>query len=181
MAIYTRKGDRGKTSMFEPDPEKRGNVSKASLRVQAIGAVDELNSYLGVANFYCKNKQTGEFIKIIQRDLFTIGSILSKAPLEFSREKVTALEKKIDELDEALPPLKNFLIPEGCESAVHFMYARTIARRAERRIVALNRQTEIPEVILEFMNRMSDFLFILFRDENMRSGESEHIWIGKRD
>lgn len=167
--------------MFEPNPEKRGNISKASLRVQAIGAVDELNSYLGVANFYCKTSQTVEFIKVIQRDLFTIGSILSKAPLQFPKERVIALEKKIDEIDEALPPLKNFLIPEGCESAVHFMYARTVARRAERRVVALNRQSEIPEVILEYLNRMSDFLFILFRDENMRSGESEHIWIGKRD
>ncbi len=180
MGIYTKKGDKGKTSLFEPKPTKRGRVSKASLRVHAIGAVDELNSYLGVANFYCKTNATHTFVKSLQKDLFTIGSILSKAPLQLSRERVTAMEKKIDEIDSQLPPLRNFLMPEGSEAAVHYMYARAIARRAERRVVALSKREEVNPVVLEYMNRMSDLLFILFRDENRRSGQLEEIWIGRK-
>lgn len=167
--------------MFEPDPTKRGRVSKASLRVHAIGAVDELNSYLGIANVFCKTDETVQFVKAVQRDLFTIGSILAKAPLSISIERVRALEQKIDEIDEDLPPLRNFLMPEGSISAVHFMYARAIARRAERRVVALHKVSELPETVLQFMNRMSDLLFVLFRDENRRSGEQEEIWIGKKN
>jgi cob(I)alamin adenosyltransferase len=181
MGIYTKTGDKGKTSMFEPDPTKRGRVSKASLRVHAIGAVDELNSYLGVANAHCTTDSTVQFIKSVQRDLFTIGSILAKAPLVLPTERVTVLEDKIDEIDTNLPPLKNFLMPEGSLAAVHFMYARAIARRAERRVVALHKVSELPETVLQFMNRMSDLLFILFRDENRRSGEQEEIWIGKKN
>ncbi len=180
MGIYTKKGDKGKTSLFEPKPTKRGRVSKASLRVHAIGAVDELNSYLGVANYYCETEETKTFIQGVQKDLFTVGSILAKAPLVLSSERVAAIEKKIDEIDSVLPPLRNFLMPEGSEAAVHFMYARAIARRAERRVVALSKREEIAPVILEFMNRMSDLLFILFRDENRRSGEREEIWIGRK-
>jgi cob(I)alamin adenosyltransferase len=181
MRIYTKKGDKGNTSMYEADPAKRGRISKASLRVHAIGAVDELNSYLGIANAYSTIDTTIQFIKLVQKDLFTIGSILAKAPLVLSPKRVTALEEKIDEIDTNLPPLRNFLMPEGSPAAVHFMYARAIARRAERRVIALHKQSELPDTVLQYMNRMSDLLFVLFRDENRNSGEQEEIWIGKKN
>lgn len=181
MAIYTKKGDRGTTSVFEPNPAKRGRISKSALRVHAIGAVDELNSYIGIANSYCTTQETAVFLSSVQRDLFTIGSILAKAPLQLDKTRLEALERKIDEIDAVLPPLRNFLMPEGTISAVHLMYARAIARRAERRIVALHKVEALPEMVLSYMNRMSDLLFILFRDENRRGGISEEIWVGKKE
>jgi len=181
MSIYTKKGDSGTTSVFEPNPAKRGRVSKSALRVHAIGAVDELNSYIGIANVSCTTIETTSFLKSVQRDLFTIGSILAKAPLQLDKTRVEALEKKIDEIDALLPPLRNFLMPEGTVAATHFMYARTIARRAERRVVALHKIEALPEMVLSYVNRMSDLLFILFRDENRRGGVSEEIWVGKKE
>lgn len=180
MAIYTRTGDLGTTSLFEPNPKKRCRVSKANLRIQAIGAVDEVNSYLGIANFYCKSKKTTEFVKNIQKNLFTIGAILSKAPLAISSSDIEALETYIDSIEESLPPLRNFLMPEGSKSAVHFMYARALARRAERRVVTLHRKHGVDPQVLAYLNRLSDVLFCIFRAENARAEKREHLWMGRK-
>ena len=180
MTVYTRKGDKGETSLFEADPKKRCRVSKSSSRIQAIGAIDELNSYLGVANLHVKSAKSKKSIKLIQRNLFTIGSILSKAPIAFKKNETRSLEKKIDALEEKLPPLKNFLMPEGSAGAVHLMYARALARRAERRVVVLSHRGPVPENVLSYINRLSDYLFCLFREENALSGESEEIWVGAK-
>lgn len=178
--IYTRKGDKGMTSMFEPDATKRNRVSKASKRVAAIGAIDETNSYLGVANIYTKSPETKKRIKHIQKNLFTIGALISQAPLTLEPSATAELEEAIDAIEENLPPIRNFLMPEGSVAAVHFMYARSIARRAERQLVALSRVEEIPLDVLSYINRLSDYLFCIFRDENARSGEREELWIGKK-
>lgn len=178
--IYTKKGDRGKTSMFSLDAKKQERVSKASLRVHAIGAIDEVNSYLGVANSFCKHKKLREFVSDIQKNLFTIGSILSKAPLSLPSDALSKLEKEIDRLEENLPPLRNFLMPEGSKSAVHFMYARALARRAERRVVALSKREEVDSYVLSYLNRLSDYLFMVFRSENERVGKAERLWIGRK-
>lgn len=178
--IYTKKGDKGETSLFEPNPKERCRVSKASLRVQAIGAVDEVNSYLGVANFYCSDTDTKEYVKTIQRTLFTIGAILSKAPLTLASSVTSDMEARIDQIEGELPALRNFLMPEGGESAVHFMYARALARRAERRVVVLSKKEEVPAEVLEFLNRLSDYLFCVFRLLNSQDKQPEELWIGKK-
>jgi cob(I)alamin adenosyltransferase len=180
MAIYTKTGDKGKTSLFEPTVGKQNRVLKSSLRIEAVGSIDEANSYLGVANVYCKNKQTILFIKQIQRELFQIGASLSMAPCEISDDSVFRLEQKIDSFEEKLQPLRNFIMPEGSESAVHFMYARSLVRKAERRIVALSKKEEISDVVLKYVNRLSDYLFMVFRDENRRAKMQEEIWVGKK-
>lgn len=180
MSIYTKTGDSGKTSLFEPNPQKRKRVSKSSLRIEAIGAIDEANSYLGIANFYSKNKQTKNFVKQIQRELFQIGAILSKAPLQINEKAVSLLEQHIDKFENNLPPLRNFLLPQGAKGAVHFMYARSLVRRAERAIVSLSKKEKVPTEVLIYINRLSDYLFMVFRDENKRSKQSEEIWVGKK-
>lgn len=180
MSIYTRTGDKGKTSMFSSNQKKMIRISKASIRVHAIGSIDEVNSYLGISNFYTKNKHTKKQVKVIQTNLFTIGSILSKAPLKFSSKEVGNLEKEIDRIEEDLPPLRNFLMPEGSESAVHFMYARALTRRAERRVVKLSKTEKVPDEVLIYLNRLSDYLFCIFREENMRANQSEEIWVGRK-
>jgi len=180
VSIYTKTGDSGKTSLFEPNPQKRKRVSKSSLRIEAIGAIDEANSYLGISNFYTKNKQTKNFVKQIQKELFQIGAMLSKAPLQVAEGSVQSLEEHIDEIEESLPPLKNFLLPLGSKAATHFMYARSLVRRAERAIVALSKKEEVPTEILKYINRLSDYLFMVFRDENKRAKQNEEIWVGKK-
>lgn len=178
--IYTKKGDKGKTSMFSLDAKKQERVSKASLRVHAIGAIDEINSYLGIANSFCRNKTQRAFVSDVQRNLFTIGSILSKAPLSLPSDALHKLEREIDRLEEKLPPLSNFLMPDGSKAAVHFMYARALARRAERRVVALSKSEEVSQEVLAYLNRLSDYLFMVFREENERSGKKETLWIARK-
>ncbi len=178
--IYTKTGDKGKTSLFEPDPNKRVRVSKSSLRIEAIGAIDEANSYLGIANFHTSSTQTKTFVKAIQKNLFTVGAILSKAQLKINKEDVIEIERRIDRMEEKLPPLRNFVMPEGSESAVHFMYARSLIRAAERRVVAVSKKETISAEVLQYLNRLSDYLFVVFRDENKRAKVSEELWVGKK-
>lgn len=180
MSIYTKTGDKGKTSLFEPNPQKRKRVSKSSVRIEAIGAVDEANSYLGVAFAYIKNKKTKVFVKEIQKELFQIGAILSKAPLQIHKEAVQSLEAQIDKMEMNLPPLRNFLMPEGSKSAVHVMYARSLVRRAERAIVLLSKKQKVPFEVLQYVNRLSDYLFMVFRDENKNAKQNEEVWVGKK-
>lgn len=179
MAIYTKKGDRGETSLYDQDLSQKRKVAKDTARIRAIGSVDELNSALGVASSFSKDKDFKGLIGGIQRDLFTVGAILAGGKLSFSRAKVKKLERVIDKLEGKLPPLKNFILPGGSKLAAQLQLDRAVARRAEREIVALKREEDVKPQILEYFNRLSDFLFMLSREANYKEGIKEQAWKGK--
>jgi len=179
MPIYTKKGDKGETGLYSSDKNKKIRVSKDSSRVEAIGAIDEANSYIGLALSFCEFPEIEKFLRPVQKDLFTIGSILAGSDLSFSASKVKKLEKKIDEIDEEIPKLQNFILVSGSKFATHIQYSRTLTRRAERRLVKLSKSEKIPPNILKFLNRLSDCLFTISRYINYRYGIEEEIWVGK--
>lgn len=161
MSIYTKTGDKGKTGTFGG---KR--VSKSSRLIQTIGAVDELNSYLGIV---------GGLIKI-QRNLFTLNSILAGAKLELPKNCVRELELKIDEMESKMPVLTNFIIYSGSSRAVKLYYARALCRKAERMIVDIS-NTKYPNTDkLKYLNRLSDYLFTLARFTNFKKKIKEEVW-----
>ncbi len=162
MKIYTKKGDRGDTSI-----DGINRISKNSNLIEAIGSVDELNSFIGLLNYKLKSS----FLVNLQENLFVIGSILaeSKSVGQFNETNTEKLEKKIDYMDKMLPPLKNFILPAGSISSIYANIARAICRRCERRIVALGDLDKYKN-ILEYMNRLSDYLFMLSRYINFKEG-----------
>ena len=176
MVIYTKKGDEGETSLYDAKNTQRKRVSKDSLRIEAIGAADELNSFLGVCRFFNNDPRLIKLLKDIQNDLFTIGSILAGSKLRFTVVKTRRLEKVIDELEGTLPVLKNFILPGGAVGAAQLHYARTVARRAERKVVTLSKSEKVKLQILAYLNRLSDYLFILARNVNYEARISEDIW-----
>ncbi len=173
MAIYSKRGDKGRTDLFN---KSQGRVSKDSLVVKAIGAVDELNSFLGIVCSRCENSVLKSNLIEIQKDLLTIGSILAGSNLRFFKTKTKKLEKEIDKLEKQLPRLSNFIIPGGSRLASLLHYARSVARRAEREIIALAEIEDVKAEILIFLNRLSDYLFMLARDANFKVGIKEEIW-----
>lgn len=179
MVIYTKKGDKGETGLYSSTAEKI-RVSKNSLRIHALGSIDELNSYLGVIVAHSEDKKLRKTLVGIQRDLLTIGSILGGSKLKFLGGKTRQFETIIDKLDAKLPPLKNFILPGGNQVASELHYARSVARRMERVIVSLNEEEKVKSLILVYINRLSDFLFMLARNENFQSGVREEIWVGKK-
>ncbi len=174
MAIYTKRGDRGETSLYDKNSRQNIRVSKNSLRIEAIGAIDEANSFLGIIS--SRDANLGKEIKEVQRNLFTIGGVLAGANLRFSKTKTKKLEKKIDKLEGELPVLKNFILPGGSEISSHLLYARTIVRRAEREVVALDKKEKVSPQILSYLNRLSDYVFMLGRLVNALSGIKEETW-----
>lgn len=178
MPIYTKKGDTGETSVFAP---KEIRISKDSLRIEAIGAVDELNSFLGIVLTFCANKRRVEFVKQIQTNLFAIGSSLAGAQIRFGKSITDSLEKEIDLITERVPKLANFILPGGTLYASHMMYARALSRKAERKIVAYSKQQKVKPEILMYINRLSDMLFTLVREDNFQNGEEETLWIGHKE
>jgi cob(I)alamin adenosyltransferase len=182
MKIYTRKGDKGETSLFGGR-----RVGKDELRVEAYGSVDELNSVLGLAAARLP-KEMEEWrgsLSAVQSDLFTLGAILATPKVgaakpehipELAEVRVEALEDWIDRLDEELTPLRAFVLPGGSDSAAALHLARSVCRRAERRVVALTKQEEVEPVVIKYLNRLSDFLFTLARAANARQGVSDVEW-----
>jgi cob(I)alamin adenosyltransferase len=178
MKIYTRTGDDGTTSLFSG-----GRVSKTHLRVEAYGTVDELNSILGLARALKPRPQTDAWLERIQRQLFHLGADLA-TPLDaksdwvvrMDAETVQSLETGIDELTAELPELKNFILPGGTPAAAQMHVARTVCRRAERVVVALQEHERVGEQVLNYLNRLSDFLFTLSRWENQQAGIPEDKW-----
>jgi cob(I)alamin adenosyltransferase len=164
MSIYTKKGDKGKTSTFVGK-----KVSKSSKLIFAIGAIDELNSFLGMANTGYKD------IKIlsVQRDLFTINAILAGAKLEFPVDATRRLEREIDQIEGTLPVQKNFIIYGGTKKATQLFFARALCRHAERELSTLKR---VEAAVRMYVNRLSDYLFIKAREENFKKGIKEPIW-----
>jgi cob(I)alamin adenosyltransferase len=172
--IYTKMGDKGETSLFSGE-----RVSKTSLRVEAYGTIDELNSMLGTAKTHAKEPLYGIIQGIQERLFFLASEIATKDPEKVIRsanaEEVKELEKLIDELTEQMPKLENFLVPGGNKCAAILHIARTICRRAERRIIDLNAIEEINPMALKYVNRLSDVLFTLARYANHSEGVPDQI------
>jgi cob(I)alamin adenosyltransferase len=178
MKIYTKTGDEGTTSLFGG---KR--VSKANLRIDSYGTVDELNSYIGLLRDQEVNKKRKEVLIEVQDRLFTVGSILA-TELGNTKVKIPALiesdiqflEKEIDKMDAELPPMKFFVLPGGHSSVSFGHVARTVCRRAERLIIELNNQEKIDPMVIKYMNRLSDYLFMLCRKMSNELGAEEIPW-----
>jgi cob(I)alamin adenosyltransferase len=181
MKIYTKKGDSGNTSLFGGQ-----RVSKSSKRIDAYGTVDELNSILGMATSFGLSEKGAEFIETVQQQLFILGADLATPASKdvrinrISHNEVEFLEKAIDEMEEELEPLKNFILPGGAQAGATLHFARTICRRAERITVECRHEEEISEVAIMYINRLSDFLFVLARFENKDAGDQETPWIPER-
>ena len=177
VKIYTRTGDGGETGLVGG-----ARVPKDSPRVQAYGDVDELNSILGVVRSFLSDTQLDKLLQEIQRDLFIVGSDLA-APLRaqsniprISEARIIELEKEIDVLEEELPPLQAFILPSGTQPGALLHFARTVARRAERAIVALRGSETTNKQLVPYMNRLSDLLFVIARVTNHRVKVEEMQW-----
>src|SRR5262245_39952615 len=178
--IYTRTGDQGQTGLFGG-----GRVAKSDIRVEAYGAVDELNSVFGWA-LTLQSKVNESRLAEIQADLFTIGAQLAtpedrsrgRKPYvpELDARRVEDLEHWIDEMESGLPELKSFIFPGGSQPGAALHVARTVCRRAERRVVALAAAESIAPVIVTYLNRLSDLLFVLARSVNHAQGSAETEW-----
>lgn len=168
--IYTKKGDKGKTSLID---KKR--VSKSNKIIWVIGEIDELNSYLGVIRAEVRNKDLNKKLKIIQEDLFCINSILAGAKIQFEKNRVKLLEREIDKIESILPVQTKFIFPSGTKVASVLFFARSIARRVERKLVGLKKREVLGEVLM-YLNRLSDYLFILARFENFKYKVKEDYW-----
>lgn len=175
MPIYTKKGDKGETGLATGI-----RISKDSLKIRAIGGVDELDSQLGFAKSFSEDKKTVQIISDIQKNLLTIGSILAGSGLKFSKSKTIKLEKTIDAWDKALPPLKNFILPAGTSLAAQLHVCRSSARHAEREITALAQVEKVSDSIKMYINRLSDFLFMFARFVNFNEKIKEEIWKRKK-
>ena len=183
MRIYTRTGDTGDTGLFGG-----GRVPKNHPRVEAYGDVDELNAAIGFARAIEPMPRIDEVLVPIQRDLFAIGALLATPDREKMRqhlekarvdnERIEQLEHAIDDGDRELEPLRSFIVPGGTPKAAALHVARTVCRRAERRVVGLAdvHDEEIPSLVIIYLNRLSDLLFTLARVANRRAGAGEVTW-----
>ena len=179
MKIYTKAGDRGDTRLFDGT-----KVRKHDERVEAYGDVDELNSFIGAASSFIEDGALAAMLANIQKDLFSVGAQLadpgfkdqSKAKFQIPRERITALENAIDSFETELAPLRQFILAGGGHAGALLHVARTICRRAERRVVRLSEKVEVNANVIEYLNRLSDFLFVIARVINHREGKEEILW-----
>ena len=180
MAIYTKKGDKGETKVFDKKTGKLVGISKKSCKIRAIGAIDEFNSFLGVIISFSEEKGLQKKLKEIQSNLFTVNSILAGGNLRFSKVKVKKLEKDLDEWEGSLPVLKNFIYYGGSKVSSLVFYARALCRKAERSLVALSKKQTVKPELLIYLNRLSDWLFMLARKVNFEQENKEEFWIGNK-
>lgn len=165
MKLYTKGGDQGQTSLLGGS-----RVSKADMRIEAYGTIDELNAFLGLLKDQEVNQKRSGQLKTIQDRLFTIGATLAteqgnhkvRRP-DILEEDIAFLEGEIDLMEEKLPVLKNFILPGGHQAISYSHVARTICRRAERRVTALDGHEPVDKIIIKYLNRLSDYLFVLGR------------------
>lgn len=178
--IYTKTGDKGSTSLIGGV-----RVPKNHIRIESYGTVDELNSYLGMVRDMAQNTLVTEWLHEIQDRLFTIGSVLATDPGKEVKMKlpdlhdndVIWLEQKIDEMNESLPEMRSFILPGGQLAASTAHVARCVCRRAERICVGMQQQDEVvPEIIIRYLNRLSDFLFVLARYIAHINGVEDTPW-----
>jgi cob(I)alamin adenosyltransferase len=179
MKIYTKTGDDGETGLFGGP-----RVSKDAARIEAYGSVDELNSVLGVVRTHPLDPSVDHLLRQIQNELFALGAQLATPdPAAHSTAmigpaQIAALEGAIDRFEAGLEPLKQFILPGGTAAAAHLHLARTVCRRAERRLVTLVRQSPEPvsNDLLVYLNRLSDLLFVLARAVNHAAGSADIPW-----
>lgn len=186
MKIYTKTGDQGDTGLFGG-----ARVSKASLRVETYGEVDELNSVLGIVRAEpAFDAAVGALLEAVQSQLFNLGAELATAPDSkaalgiplVSEEEIGALEQGIDRAEGELAPLKTFVLPGGSRAAAALHLARTVCRRAERTLVELAAHESVRPECLRYLNRLSDALFVFARLANHRAGVADVPWLsGRRD
>jgi cob(I)alamin adenosyltransferase len=178
VKIYTRTGDTGETSLFSGDRARKDDP-----RVDAYGEIDELNAWLGLARASAIDPALDQDLVALQRDLFALGAQLADpaekiakrvAKATLGEADVARLEQLIDRLDAQLPPLRRFILPGGGAAGAALHVARTICRRAERRLVSL--EPAVDPVLLRYVNRLSDLLFVIARAANQRAGLSEIEW-----
>jgi cob(I)alamin adenosyltransferase len=171
MKIYTRTGDSGETSLFGGS-----RVAKNDLRIEAYGTIDELNSFLGVARASWPSSPIDPELQRIQSDLFDVGAYLASPDRDrfpgVPASRIEDLERAIDRMESELSPLQNFILPGGSLPASHLHVARTVCRRAERLVVAL----EDKSTTLPYLNRLADYLFVAARFANLRQGVSDTPW-----
>lgn len=182
MKIYTKKGDAGETGLYGGD-----RVAKDHLRIHAYGTLDELNAFLGAAiSALADDPSVGElrgWLTRIQGELFQLGAELATpigkkvASALVEEKEVAMLETEIDAMEQALPPLRHFILPGGTPIASHIHCARAVARRAERELVSLGRQEEVRPVALKYLNRLSDALFVCARYANHLAGVADVPWL----
>jgi cob(I)alamin adenosyltransferase len=179
LKIYTKKGDRGKTSLFGGK-----DLFKDDLRIEAYGSVDEFNAQVGVVIALMTHEIHQKRLLEVQKNLFTIGAILATDPRKihlvkpFREDSIQEVESWIDEMDASLPILKNFILPSGSPVVAQCHVARTVCRRAERRIVGLYKDMDEPLDFLIYINRLSDFFFVLARKMCEEEGCTENLWLG---
>lgn len=184
MKIYTKTGDKGETALYGGT-----RVSKASARVESYGNIDELNAAIGFAKSWIADEAVLNQLKKIQFDLFTVGSEAAtpidklmlangkpRLPLTISEKETEELEEWMDALDEQLEPLQFFILPGGGKAATALHLCRTVCRRAERSLVFLNETEEVRAELIKYLNRLSDYLFILARYISKIEGEAEEFW-----
>ena len=177
MKIYTKTGDSGETSLLGGS-----RVSKSHNRIHTYGTVDELNSYLGLVGDQPINKERYQHIKEIQNCLFVIGSALAVEPgteikiPQLKESDTTFLENLIDEMDKDLPPMKNFVLPGGHISVSTVHVARAVCRRAERWVIKLDSEEKVDAQIIKYLNRLSDYLFVLSRKNAIELNVTETPW-----
>ena len=179
MKVYTKTGDKGTTSLIGGE-----RVAKCDCRVEAYGTVDELNSQLGLLYTYLTADEDKKLILWVQHKLFSVGSYLAtdqtnttlRIESQIADEDIQRLERAIDEADAMLPPLKAFVIPGGARGSAVCHVCRTVCRRAERRILAMAEEHEVTENVSAFVNRLSDYLFVLARKMNLLAETDEIYW-----
>lgn len=183
LKIYTKTGDAGDTGLFGG-----GRVPKDHPRVEAYGDIDELNAFVGMARSIESMPRIDEVLAPVQRDLFSLGALLATPDHERMKEQLTKarisdariaqLEQAIDDAEEEVEPLKAFILPGGTPKAAALHVARTVCRRAERAVISLQRAEgiDIPQVVIIYLNRLSDLLFVLARVATRRAGAGEVTW-----
>ena len=190
MKIYTKTGDKGKTSLFGGT-----RVPKHHLRIEAYGTVDELNSYIGLIRDQKIDNNTSKTLLKIQNELFTIGSMLATPPKketlksgkkrlginEISLDEILFLEKEIDAMQKLVPEMTNFILPGGHQTVSFCHIARCVCRRAERLTVQLHEEEPLNEHVLVYLNRLSDYLFVLARKLTIDNQAKEIAWIPKKE
>ena len=179
MKIYTKTGDGGTTALIGG-----ARVAKSDLRIETYGTIDELNAQLGLLAAQLDGAADGALIEQIQTDLFVVGSHLATDPQKteqaeryrLSDASVVRLEQEIDRMVASLPRQTAFLLPGGCLQAAQAHVCRTVCRRAERRMVELQQRQPIQPQVLQYINRLSDYLFVLSRRLNAAAGRAEKMW-----
>lgn len=179
--IYTKTGDKGETALFGGR-----RVPKSHLRVDAYGTVDELNSFIGLLRDAISDPRVREVLAQVQNRLFTLGAHLASDPAkhpptpDLLPEDLQLLERAIDAMDAGLPPLKNFILPGGHPTVSICHVCRTVCRRAERLVVALHRKSPVDEIALQYLNRLSDYFFVLARQLGQDLGVEEVVWNARK-